>query len=137
MSVHTARDDRYHASKPTPLPVRGEITLKKLLFQLDTDTIPSIFDTVVAYDGGADHVHPLSGMSPETCQSVAEGAIYTRPPAAKKNTAIFIGGSDIISQMHEAGEIQELIDEALAATPERRGHRESIMSAMATVTCFI
>lgn len=95
MSVHTARDDRYHASKPTPLPVRGEITLKKLLFQLDTDTIPSIFDTVVAYDGGADHVHPLSGMSPETCQSVAEGAIYTRPPAAKKNTAIFIGGSDM------------------------------------------
>ena len=30
--------------------------MKNLLFQLDTDAIPSVFDTVVAYDGGADHV---------------------------------------------------------------------------------
>ena len=30
--------------------------MKKLLFQFDTDTQPSVFDTVVGYDGGADHV---------------------------------------------------------------------------------
>ena len=29
--------------------------MKKLLFQLDTDIHPAVFDTVVAYDGGADH----------------------------------------------------------------------------------
>ena len=29
--------------------------LKKLLFQLDTDPVPNTFDTVVGYDGGADH----------------------------------------------------------------------------------
>lgn len=28
--------------------------MKKLLFQLDTDPIPSVFDTVVAYNGGMD-----------------------------------------------------------------------------------
>ena len=69
--------------------------MKKLLFQLDTDAIPSVFDTVVAYDGGADHVTPLAGMTPEGCQAAVEGAIYTRPPAEKKNTALFIGGSDM------------------------------------------
>ena len=31
-------------------------TMKKLLFQFDTDPHPSVFDSVVAYDGGADHV---------------------------------------------------------------------------------
>ncbi|MGH8515482.1 MAG: methylenetetrahydrofolate dehydrogenase, partial [Gammaproteobacteria bacterium] len=30
--------------------------MKKLLFQFDTDPLASTFDTVVAYDGGADHV---------------------------------------------------------------------------------
>ena len=69
--------------------------MKKLLFQLDTDAMPSVFDTVVAYDGGADHVTPLAGMTPEGCQAAVEGAIYTRPPAEKKNTALFIGGSDM------------------------------------------
>jgi hypothetical protein len=37
--------------------------MKKLLFQLDTDPIPAVFDTVVAYDGGADHVVPHGGIS--------------------------------------------------------------------------
>ena len=30
--------------------------MKKLLYQFDTDAIPSVFDSVVAYDGGADNV---------------------------------------------------------------------------------
>lgn len=68
---------------------------KKLLFQLDTDALPSSFDTVVAYDGGSDHVIPLAGISPETVGSVVEGAIYTRPPKQKQFTALFIGGSDL------------------------------------------
>ncbi|MCA1854113.1 MAG: methylenetetrahydrofolate dehydrogenase, partial [Beggiatoa sp.] len=39
--------------------------MKKLLFQLDTDPLPSAFDTVVAYDGGADHVIGYGGITPE------------------------------------------------------------------------
>ena len=69
--------------------------MKKLLFQFDTDPIPSVFDTVVAYDGGADHVTPLGGINPKNCHSLVEGAIYTRAPKHKKNTAIFVGGSDL------------------------------------------
>lgn len=71
--------------------------MKKLLFQLDTDVHPSVFDTVVAYDGGADHVIGHGGLTPENITPLVEGAIFTRPPKDKKNTAIFVGGSDMVA----------------------------------------
>ena len=69
--------------------------MKKLLFQFDTDTHPSTFDTVVAYDGGADHVIGHGNLGPENVRALVEGTIFTRPPKQKKNTAIFVGGSDM------------------------------------------
>jgi methylenetetrahydrofolate/methylenetetrahydromethanopterin dehydrogenase (NADP+) len=71
--------------------------MKKLLFQFDTDTYPSVFDTVVAYDGGADHVTGYGGLTPENVSPLVEGAIFTRAPKDKMNTAIFVGGSDMIT----------------------------------------
>jgi hypothetical protein len=73
--------------------------MKKLLFQFDTDAHASVFDTVVAYDGGADHVIGHAAVTPKTVESLVDGTIFTRPPKEKKNTAIFVGGSDM-----EAGE---------------------------------
>jgi hypothetical protein len=69
--------------------------MKKLLFQFDTDTYPSVFDTVVGYDGGADHVIGHGGLTPDNVTALVEGAIFTRAPKDKKNTAIFVGGSDM------------------------------------------
>ncbi len=69
--------------------------MKKLLFQFDTDIHPSSFDTVVAYDGGADHVIPHGGLTPANVLSLVEGTIFTRAPKDKKYTAIFIGGSNM------------------------------------------
>lgn len=69
--------------------------MKKLLFQIDTDPIPATFDTVVAYDGGADHVTALGGISPANVGPVVDGAIFTRAPKEKKFTAIFVGGSNM------------------------------------------
>ncbi len=69
--------------------------MKKLLFQFDTDLHPSTFDTVVAYDGGADHVIGHGGLTPENIAPLVEGTIFTRAPKEKKNTAIFVGGSDM------------------------------------------
>jgi len=69
--------------------------MKKLLFQLDTDSHPSVFDTVVGYDGGADHVAPRGGLTPDAVGALVDGAIFTRGPKDKKNTALFIGGSDM------------------------------------------
>ncbi len=71
--------------------------MKKLLFQFDTDAYPSVFDTVVAYDGGADHVIGHGGLTPENVKTLVEGAIFTRAPKDKQNTAIFVGGSDMAS----------------------------------------
>lgn len=69
--------------------------MKKLLFHLDTDPNPSVFDTVVAHDGGADHVHGYGGLTPETVGPLVDGAIFTRPPKDKKYTALFISGSNL------------------------------------------
>lgn len=69
--------------------------MKKLLFQLDTNAHPSVFDTVVAYDGGADHVIGHGNCTPENVTPLVEGAIFTRAPKEKKNTALFIGGDDM------------------------------------------
>lgn len=71
--------------------------MKKLLFQFDTDIYPSVFDTVVGYDGGADHVIGHGGLTPDNVAALVEGAIFTRAPKDKKNTAIFIGGSDMVA----------------------------------------
>ena len=69
--------------------------MKKLLFQFDTDPYPSAFDSVVAYDGGADHVIGYAGLTPEKVGALVEGTIFTRAPKDKKNTAIFIGGGNM------------------------------------------
>lgn len=71
--------------------------MKKLLFQFDTDSYPSVFDTVVGYDGGADHVIGHGGLTPDNVTALVEGTIFTRAPKDKKNTAIFVGGSDIVA----------------------------------------
>jgi hypothetical protein len=76
-------------------PIYRKAQMKKLLFQFDTDNHASVFDTVVAYDGGADHVMGHGGLAPANVKALVEGAIFTRPPKDKKNTAIFVGGSNL------------------------------------------
>ena len=69
--------------------------MKKLLFQLDPDPVPSAFDTVVAYDGGADQVIIHGGINPDNVGTIVDGAIFTRSPKEKKFTALFVGGSNM------------------------------------------
>jgi hypothetical protein len=80
-----------HASHPL---VRDH-DMKKLLFQIDTDPIPAVFDTVVAYDGGADHVTAHGGITPDNVGPLVDGTIFTRSPKEKRFTAIFVGGSNL------------------------------------------
>jgi methylenetetrahydrofolate/methylenetetrahydromethanopterin dehydrogenase (NADP+) len=68
---------------------------KKLLFLLDTDPVPSVFDTVVGYDGGADHVIGYGGVTTESAAALVDGTIYTRGPKEKQFTAIFVGGGSM------------------------------------------
>jgi hypothetical protein len=82
--------------------------MKKLLFQFDTDPHPSVFDTVVGYDGGADHVIGYGGLTPGNITALVEGAIFTRAPKDKKNTAIFVGGSDMVAGQALFNAVQSL-----------------------------
>src|SRR5271169_5373940 len=70
--------------------------MKKLLYQFDTDPLPAVFDNVVGYDGGADHITAYGGVGAGNVGGLVEGAIFTRSPKDKKNTAIFIGGGNMI-----------------------------------------
>jgi hypothetical protein len=70
--------------------------MKKLLYQFDTDPHPSVFDNVVGYDGGADHISAYGGVTAADVGPLVEGTIFTRSPKDKKNTAIFIGGSNML-----------------------------------------
>ena len=71
--------------------------MQKILIQLDTDPQPSSFDRVVAVDAAVDQVLSYGGVTPENVESLAHGAMFTRGPDELKNTAIFIGGSDVVA----------------------------------------
>jgi hypothetical protein len=69
--------------------------MKKLLFLFDTDEMPSVFDTVVGYDGGADHVTGYANVTPDSVGALVDGCIFTRGGKDKQNTAIFVGGGNM------------------------------------------
>jgi methylenetetrahydrofolate/methylenetetrahydromethanopterin dehydrogenase (NADP+) len=68
--------------------------MKKLLLHLDGSPLPSVFDRIVAYDGGADEVLSYGDVTVDAVRDLVHGAIFTRGPKDLHNTAIFIGGSD-------------------------------------------
>jgi len=49
--------------------------MKKLLFLFDTDPYPSVFDTVVGYDGGADRVTGYANVTPENVDALVDGNV--------------------------------------------------------------
>ena len=69
--------------------------MKKLLLQLDSDKFPSVFDCITAYDAGVDNVLSYGGVALEDVRNLVYGAMFTRGGEDLKNTAIFIGGSDV------------------------------------------
>ncbi len=69
--------------------------MKKILIQLDTDPLPSVFDRVVAIDAGVDELFSYGGVTPENVVGLVHGAIFTRGVPDLKSTAIFIGGSNV------------------------------------------
>jgi hypothetical protein len=69
--------------------------MKKLLLQLDSSRLPSVFDAVVAYDGGADEVMSRGGVAEGDVRDLVHGCIFTRGSKDLMNTAVFIGGTDM------------------------------------------
>ena len=69
--------------------------MRRLLLQLDSSPHPSVFDRVVALDGGADEVMSYGGVTAEAVRDLVHGAIFTRSPKDLHHTAIFIGGTEM------------------------------------------
>jgi methylenetetrahydrofolate/methylenetetrahydromethanopterin dehydrogenase (NADP+) len=68
-----------------------------ILVQLDTDVQPSVFDGVVAIDAGVQHLFRHGGVTPDRVRDLVYGGLFTRSPDDLKNTAVFVGGSDVAS----------------------------------------
>jgi hypothetical protein len=68
--------------------------MKKILIQLDTDLFASTFDSIVAYDAGADVVQSYAGVSPSDVHGLILSACFTRGIPDLHNLAVWIGGSD-------------------------------------------
>src|SRR6478672_7110022 len=58
--------------------------MKKLLFLFDTDPYVSVFDTVVAYDGGADRVTGYANVTPDTVGALVGGGDMEKGEALLK-----------------------------------------------------
>ncbi|HEX5963623.1 MAG TPA: NADP-dependent methylenetetrahydromethanopterin/methylenetetrahydrofolate dehydrogenase [Gemmatimonadales bacterium] len=69
--------------------------MRKLLLQLDSSRLPSVFDQVVAYDAGADVVMSYGGVTETDVRDLVHGCIFTRGPRDLHNTAVWIGGSNM------------------------------------------
>ena len=69
--------------------------MRKLLVQLDTSRLPSVFDRVVAIDAGADDVLSYGCVTEADVRDLIHGCIFTRGPKDLQHTAVFIGGADM------------------------------------------
>ncbi len=69
--------------------------MHKLLLQLDSSRLPSVFDQVVAYDAGAEIVMSYGGVTEGDVRDLVHGCIFTRGPKDLHNTAVWIGGSNM------------------------------------------
>lgn len=110
--------------------------MKKLLFQFDTDPIPAAFDSVVAYDGGADHVTAYGGIHPSNVGPLVEGCIFTRAPKEKQLTAIFVGGSNMAAgqELFEAVKKKFFANFRVSVMLDSNGSNTTAAAAVAYLT---
>jgi ribulose 1,5-bisphosphate synthetase/thiazole synthase len=69
--------------------------MRKLLLQLDSSRLPSVFDQVVAYDAGADAIMSYGGVTESDVRDLIHGCMFTRGPKDLRNTAVWIGGNNM------------------------------------------
>lgn len=69
--------------------------MRKLLLQLDSSRLPSVFDQVVAYDAGADDIMSYGGITEGDVRDLIHGCIFTRGSKDLHNTAVWIGGNNM------------------------------------------
>jgi methylenetetrahydrofolate/methylenetetrahydromethanopterin dehydrogenase (NADP+) len=81
--------------------------VKKILIQLDTDEHPSTFDAIVAHDAGVDALLQYGGIEADGVKGLVQSAFFTRGPDDLKNTAIWVGGSQVGAGEEVLAQVQE------------------------------
>lgn len=99
--------------------------MKKLLLHLDTDTVASTFDQAVAYDSGVDNIIAHGGATRDNVTAHVHGMIFTRGGKNLKNSAIFIGGSNVPAS--------ELVGEAVKKHSLARSESLSCLTRMVPI----
>jgi len=69
--------------------------MRNLLLQLDSSRLPSVFDQVIGFDGGADQIMSYGGVTPEDVRDLIHGCIFTRGAKDLRHTAVWIGGNNM------------------------------------------
>lgn len=69
--------------------------MRKLLLQLDSSRLPSVFDQIVAYDAGAEIIMSYGGVHEHDVRDLVHGCMFTRGPKDLHNTAVWIGGNNM------------------------------------------
>src|SRR5689334_17279972 len=69
--------------------------MRKLLLQLDSSRLPSVFDQVIAYDAAAEVVLSYGSVTESDVRDLIHGCLFTRGPKDLHNTAVWIGGTNM------------------------------------------
>jgi hypothetical protein len=109
--------------------------MRKILIQLDTDPQPSVFDRVVAVDSGVDELFSYGGVTPENVVGLVHGAIFTRGVPDLKNTAIFIGGSDVAAGERLLAKVQKTFFGPMRVSVMMDSNGSNTTAAAAVLAC--
>ncbi len=109
--------------------------MRKILIQLDTDPQPSVFDRVVAIDSGVDELFSYGGVTPENVVGLVHGAIFTRGVPDLKNTAIFIGGSNVAAGEQLLAKIQKTFFGPMRVSTMMDSNGSNTTAAAAVLAC--
>jgi hypothetical protein len=81
--------------------------VKKVLLQLDTDEHPSPFDAIVAHDADVDVLLSHGNVKPEETRALVQDAFFTRGVQDLKNTAVWVGGTDVAAGEQIFAQVQK------------------------------
>ena len=109
--------------------------MRKILIQLDTDSQPSVFDRVVAIDSGVDELFSYGGVTPENVVGLVHGAIFTRGVPDLKNTAIFIGGSNVAAGEQLFAKVQKTFFGPMRVSTMMDSNGSNTTAAAAVLAC--
>jgi methylenetetrahydrofolate/methylenetetrahydromethanopterin dehydrogenase (NADP+) len=109
--------------------------MRKILIQLDTDPQPSVFDRVVAIDSGVDELFSYGGVTPENVVGLVHGAIFTRGVPDLKNTAIFVGGSNVAAGEQLLAKVQKTFFGPMRVSTMMDSNGSNTTAAAAVLAC--